>query len=174
MQHVDVKAVISAVRRVTRVTPAATLFLAVAIALALAPAAMAGQYDGQLTGKALWRSVPGVVGWAGESEGSRSAEFNVTLNWTSGAEYSGGEFTLTVNGIASDGTPKYVGALRGRVSGGVIALDQDGEIASITDATLTITAGYGAYEGVATGSGALTAAVTTDPEPFRGSMTLSW
>ena len=174
MRTIFAKAVLSAARRFGRVTPARILVV-MAIALALAPAAMAGQYQGQLTGKALWRSVPGVVGWAGESEGSRSAEFNVTLNWANGGQtYNGGEFTLTVNSIASDGTPNYVGALRGRVSGGVIALDQDGEIASITDATLTITAGYGAYEEVAAGSGALTAAVTTDPEPFRGSMTLSW
>jgi hypothetical protein len=167
--------VVSGIRRFTEVRPLVTMFLTVALAVVLAPAAMAGQYEGRLTGKALWRSVPGVVGWAGESEGSRSAEFNLTLNWASGAQsYNGGEFTLTVNSIASDGTPNYVGALRGRVSGGVLALDQDGEIASITDATLTVTAGYGAYEGVNAGSGVLTATITTDPEPLRGSMTLSW
>jgi hypothetical protein len=148
---------------------------AVVLCILAAPAAFAGSYEGSLQGDSLWQSVPGVIGWSGECSGSRAAEFNVTLNWAGGQQsLESGEWTLTFTRMAADGSDDYVGALRGTMSGGVLALDEKGAIASITGATLRVVAGYGAYSGVGTGSGELTAVITTDPSPFRGTVSLNW
>lgn len=110
-----------------------------------------------------------------ESGGDLEGRLNLNVQYNdSGTAISRGQWALEVRHLNADGAITTAGVLSGEITGGTVTLNENGSLASLSGAQLSVREGHGNYEGAhGTGTVSLTGNAQT-PNAVSGTLSLSF
>lgn len=109
-----------------------------------------------------------------EAAGDLPGMGKVTLR-REGGNVTGGSWTLTVLPPNADASSSEKGRLTGAVTGGSVAFNPDGSVASVSAVQLTVEGGTGEHASVSGGGGTLAlSADAENPSKLKGTLALNF
>jgi hypothetical protein len=132
-------------------------------------------YHGSFAGSGSRSQARGETTFVGQVGDALPGYLMLTIDYDSNNSINGGNWTLIVTSRKADGSSSEEGRLEGTLSGGSVTLNQDGALASVNAARLTIKSGRGTYSGVVNGQGTFeVSSVPGNRTPFDGALTLTF
>lgn len=132
-------------------------------------------YQDSFAGSSSRSQERGETTFVGQVNDALPGYLMLTIKYDQNNSISAGNWTLIVTSKRADGSSVEEGRLEGTISGGSVTLSQNGTVASVNAARLTIKSGRGKYDGVASGHGAFeVSSAPGNRTPFDGALTLTF
>lgn len=132
-------------------------------------------YHGSFAGSSSRSQEQDETTFVGQVDDALHGYLMLTIKYDQNNSISAGNWTLIVTSKKADGSSGEEGRLEGTISGGSVALNQNGTVASVSAARLTIKSGRGTYDRITSGQGAFeVSSVAGNRTPFNGALTLTF